>query len=257
MNTTKTILATLAIMVSAVFATPCQAKKKVQESPITTAPAVVVITTSNDSLSYAAGIAMAMDVLQTIDQRMLPGMNNYLSGTDKAIDGKLFRDGFMAALQNDTTIMANYQQAAEYFNKRMEAAGEEKAKAAQEKNTAWLAENAKKEGVVVLPSGLQYKVITEGKGAKPKADQEVTVKYEGHLIDGTEFDSSYKRNPDTNKFRCNQVVQGWTEALQLMSVGSKWEVYVPQELGYGSRQTGNIPAFSTLIFTIELVDITK
>ena len=111
--------------------------------------------------------------------------------------------------------------------------------------------------MVTLPSGLQYKVITEGKGAKPTAQQEVTVKYEGHLIDGTEFDSSYKRNPQTTKFRCDQVIKGWTEALTLMPVGSKWELYIPQELGYGSRAAGNIPPYSTLIFTVELVDITK
>ena len=138
----------------------------------------------------------------------------------------------------------------------MEADNKIKEQKLSEAGKAWLRENAKKPGVVSLPSGLQYKVITEGKGAKPRADQEVTVKYEGHLIDGTEFDSSYKRNPQTTKFRCDQVIKGWTEALTLMPVGSMWEVYVPQELGYGSRAAGKIPAYSTLIFTVELIEIT-
>jgi len=104
---------------------------------------------------------------------------------------------------------------------------------------------------------LQYKVLTMGTGARPKADQEVTVKYEGHLINGKEFDSSYKRKDQTTKFKCNRVIKGWTEGLQLMPVGSKFEFYIPYELAYGERGQGNmIPPYATLIFTVELVDIT-
>ena len=121
----------------------------------------------------------------------------------------------------------------------------------------WLADNAKKPGVVTLPSGLQYKVITNGTGDKPSATDEVVVKYEGKLIDGTVFDSSYKRTPDTSSFRADQVIAGWTEALQLMAPGSKWELYIPQDLAYGAREMGSIPAYSTLIFTVELLKVNK
>lgn len=118
----------------------------------------------------------------------------------------------------------------------------------------WLEENKKKEGVVTLPSGLQYKVLTQGTGDIPKATDKVSVNYEGHLIDGTVFDSSYERKEPTS-FRCNQVIKGWTEALTMMPVGSKWEIYIPQELAYGSRNTGKIKPFSALIFTVELLEI--
>ena len=111
--------------------------------------------------------------------------------------------------------------------------------------------------MVTLPSGLQYKVISNGSGEKPTATDEVVVKYEGKLIDGTVFDSSYKRTPDTSSFRCDQVIAGWTEALQLMTPGSKWELYIPQDLAYGAREMGSIPAYSTLIFTVELLKVNK
>jgi FKBP-type peptidyl-prolyl cis-trans isomerase FklB len=118
----------------------------------------------------------------------------------------------------------------------------------------WLADNKKKEGVITLPSGLQYKILTKGEGPVPTANQKVKVNYEGHLIDGTEFDSSYKRNQPSS-FRCNQVIKGWTEALCKMPVGSKWELYIPYDLAYGDRDTGKIKPYSTLIFTVELLEI--
>ena len=119
----------------------------------------------------------------------------------------------------------------------------------------FLAENAKKEGVITTPSGLQYRILREGHGAIPKATDEVTVKYEGRLIDGTVFDSSYTRTPDTNMFRADRLIKGWTEALCMMPVGSKWELFIPQELAYGERAAGKIPPYSTLIFTLELEDL--
>ena len=298
MKTTKTIIAALAIMAGAAFATTAVAKKKDAKENLPKKPSVT-ITTGVDSLSYAAGKALTNGLVPYIQQqfkvdtaymedfvqgmrdaiergtdpryvarqagvqiaqmakdRMLPGLNNDLKETPDSIEENLFYEGFIAAVCNDSTLMT--QQAADkFFQQRMEADNKIKEQKLSEEGKAWLAENAKKPGVVTLPSGLQYKVITEGKGAKPTAEQEVKVKYEGRLIDGKEFDSSYKRNPQTTKFRCNQVIKGWTEALTMMPVGSKWEIYVPQELGYGSRATGNIPAYSTLIFTVELVDITK
>lgn len=124
-------------------------------------------------------------------------------------------------------------------------------KAAGEK---FLEENAKKPGVVSLPSGLQYKVLVEGNGEKHKATDMVTVKYEGRTIDGNVFDSSYKRGDEPVEFALNQVISGWTEVMQLMPVGSKWEVYIPQYMAYGERGMGSdIPPFSALIFTIELI----
>ena len=127
-------------------------------------------------------------------------------------------------------------------------------KAAGEK---FLAENKAKEGVVTTPSGLQYKIITKGNGAVPADSSKVKVNYKGTLIDGTEFDSSYKRNEPAT-FRANQVIKGWTEALTMMPVGSKWELYIPYDLAYGSRETGSqIKPFSTLIFEVELLGIEK
>ena len=127
-------------------------------------------------------------------------------------------------------------------------------KAAGEK---FLAENKTKEGVVTTESGLQYKIIKAGKGEIPTNTSTVKVNYKGTLIDGTEFDSSYKRNEPAS-FRADQVIKGWTEALTMMPVGSKWELYIPQELAYGSRDTGGqIKPFSTLIFEVELLGIEK
>ena len=127
-------------------------------------------------------------------------------------------------------------------------------KAAGEK---FLAENKTKEGVVTTESGLQYKVIKAGKGEIPTKESTVKVNYKGTLIDGTEFDSSYKRNAPAT-FRADQVIKGWTEALTMMPVGSKWELYIPQELAYGARETGGqIKPFSTLIFEVELLEIEK
>jgi len=121
----------------------------------------------------------------------------------------------------------------------------------------FLEENKKNEGVVVLPSGLQYKVLTEGTGEKPTASDKVSVHYEGKLIDGTVFDSSYKRGEPTS-FGVTQVIKGWTEALQLMPVGSKWMLYIPYELAYGDREAGKeIKPYSALTFTVELLDIVR
>jgi FKBP-type peptidyl-prolyl cis-trans isomerase FklB len=120
---------------------------------------------------------------------------------------------------------------------------------------AFLAENAKKEGVVTLPSGLQYKIIQQGSGRKPKLTDEVTTHYRGTLLDGTEFDSSYKRGEPTS-FPVNGVISGWTEALQLMPVGSKWQLFIPSNLAYGMRGAGGtIGPNAALIFDIELIAI--
>jgi len=138
---------------------------------------------------------------------------------------------------------------------KLNKAKEEKFEATKKEGADFLAANAKKEGVTVLPSGLQYEVITMGDGAKPTATQNVTCHYEGTLIDGTVFDSSYKRNQPAT-FPLNRVISGWTEGLQLMPVGSKFRFSIPPNLAYGDRQAGAlIQPYSTLVFDVELLGI--
>ena len=157
--------------------------------------------------------------------------------------------------RNETAISHN--EAREIVNKYFTELEEKMNAENIEKGKAFLAENAKKEGIVTLPSGLQYEVITEGTGIKPSANDQVKCHYEGTLIDGTLFDSSVKRGQPA-VFGVSQVIKGWVEALQLMPEGSKWKLYIPSELGYGSQQAGEmIPPYSTLIFEVELIKVIK
>lgn len=207
--------------------------------------------------AYMAGSQIA----SMLNERIIPGVNKDFKDTpDSILNKKLIIEGFMASLKGDSTVMLQ-KNAEKYFrgirNKDV-AAKEEKIYGENRKaGEKFLAENAKKEGVVTLKDGLQYKIITKGNGAVPTKDDKVVVKYEGRLIDGKVFDSSYKRNPQTNTFRPTDVIKGWTEILTMMPVGSKWEVYIPQELAYGSRKAGMIKPFSALVFVVELVDIEK
>ena len=201
--------------------------------------------------AYGAGIQIAA----MVKERMLPSISNDLKGSAYTMQKEMFTKGFMAALKKDSTVFG--QNAKPYFNTRMEAVVNAKKEAVRKAGEQFLSENSKKAGVQVTPSGLQYKILTKGKGKVPTKDDQVIVKYEGRLIDGTVFDSSYKRAEQTNKFRPTDVIKGWTEALTMMPVGSKWELYVPQELAYGARETGDIPAYSALIFIVELVGIEK
>ena len=201
--------------------------------------------------AYSAGIQIAA----MVKERMLPSISNDLQGSDYSLQKEMFTKGFMAALKKDSTVFG--QDPKPYFNTRMGAVVNAKKEAVRKAGEQFLSENSKKAGVQVTPSGLQYKILTKGKGKVPTKDDQVIVKYEGRLIDGTVFDSSYKRAEQTNKFRPTDVIKGWTEALTMMPVGSKWELYVPQELAYGARETGNIPAYSALIFIVELVGIDK
>ena len=144
------------------------------------------------------------------------------------------------------------------FRQRMASAHEKVIKEQAAKNlaeaNAFLEENKKKEGIKTLPSGLQYKILKEGSGKTPKATDTVTVEYRGTLMDGTEFDSSHSRGTPAT-FKLNQVIPGWTEALQLMKVGSKWQLFIPPNLAYGERGQGRIPPNSLLIFEVELLSI--
>ena len=206
-------------------------------------------------VAYNAGA----QIQQMLEQRMISGIKTALQDADDSLNVNLFYAGFLAALNNDSTFFKQdgAMKCFEEGMKRNDEAKKEKLYGEnRRKGEQFLAQNSTKDSVVTLPSGLQYKVLTMGTGPKPKATQEVHVKYEGKLVDGKVFDSSYTRKDQVTKFRANQVIKGWTEALQLMPVGSKWELYIPQELGYGDRQSGQIPPYSALIFTVELVDIT-
>ena len=212
---------------------------------------------SKKEKAYTAGVQIG----QQVGGDMIENIGRQLFGNDstQTLSKDNFLAGFFAALKsNSLTLMP---EAKEYVDTHTEAI---KAKALEEKygeNKAagikFLEENKTKEGVVTTESGLQYKVIKAGKGEVPTSTSTVKVNYKGTLIDGTEFDSSYKLNAPAT-FRADQVIKGWTEALTMMPVGSKWELYIPQELAYGARETGGqIKPFSTLIFEVELLGIDK
>ena len=207
--------------------------------------------------AYYAGIQIG----QQISNQMVKGINFELFGEDstKTISMQNFLAGFIAGTTGKKQLMT-MDQAAETAKKKMQEIKAKHAEKQYGENKAagekFLAENAKKPGIKVLPGGVQYKVIKEGNGAIPADTSLVQVHYEGRLIDGTVFDSSYKRGQPVD-FRTNQVIKGWTEALCHMPVGSVWEVYIPQQLAYGERQSGQIKPFSTLIFKMELISIKK
>ena len=200
--------------------------------------------------------AAGEQVASMVKNNMIPNIKKELESSDIKFNEQLFLRGFIDAVSKDTTVFT-VEGANEYHRGVMDGIKERKAEALRAEGKAWLAENAKQPGVVTMPSGLQYKVVRKGSGPIAQDDAEVTVKYEGRLIDGTVFDSSYKRNPQTTSFRPSQVIKGWTEALHLMPEGSEWEIYIPEHLGYGERQAGKIPPYSTLIFKLEVVKVGK
>ena len=207
--------------------------------------------------AYVEGVKIG----QMIAESWVEGLTAdvYADDSTKSIDKNNLVAGFIDGTLEQNQLMTA-EDAREYVQTVMEAANEKRMQDQygdnREAGEKFLAENKTKEGVQVTPSGLQYKVIKQGKGAIPTATDRVKVNYRGTLIDGTEFDSSYKRNEPT-VFAANQVIKGWTEALTMMPVGSKWELYIPQDLAYGSRNQGTIKPFSTLIFEVELLSIEK
>ncbi len=215
---------------------------------------------SKKQTAYVAGLQIGQQVNQMCD-----GINQELFGNDSvsSINRDNFLAGFIAGALEKGGLMTpdaarDYAMTnMETYKAKMLAERFAENKAAGEK---FLAENKTKEGVQTTESGLQYKVLVEGKGAVPTNESKVKVHYTGKLIDGTKFDSSYDRkdkdgNAQPAVFGVTQVIKGWTEALQLMPVGSKWELYIPQELAYGTRDMGTIKPFSTLVFEVELVGI--
>ena len=207
--------------------------------------------------AYYAGIQIG----QQISNQMVKGINHEVFGDDstKTISLKNFMAGFVTGTTGKKGLMTveDAQRVAQEKMQLIKSKNMEKQYGAnKEAGVKWLAANAKKPGVKTLPSGVQYKVIKEGNGPIPTDTSNVKVNYEGRLIDGKVFDSSYKRGQPV-ELRANQVIKGWTDALVHMPAGSVWEVYIPQELAYGDREQGDIKPFSALIFKIELISAGK
>ena len=194
-----------------------------------------------DKLSYALGMSIGQ---------------NLLSSGVKNIDYKDLSSAIEDALEHRKPQL-DYMEAQQLLQRYFRELQEETAKVEKEQGQKFLEENKKREQVKVTNSGLQYEVLTPSIGQKPTATDNVRVHYEGTLIDGTVFDSSYRRGEPIS-FALNQVIAGWTEGLQLMSIGSKYKFYIPYNLGYGARGAGDsIPPYATLIFTVELLGIGK
>lgn len=289
----RIVIAFLAVAVSGMVTTASAAKK----NPKFKKAQKVQVVTPADSLSYAAGASMtnglmnflkqqhdvddtqleafvrgiedALDkgdqdsdrayavgatVAHMIKAKMLPGINKEFGDS---INATLFKNGFIAAVLNDTTVFTQ-KNADKYYRAKVDEAKKAASDANRLAGEAFLRENAKKEGVITTPSGLQYKILKQGEGDIPAPIDEVEVIYEGRLIDGTVFDAtSQHKGKKTDSFRADRVIKGWTEALTMMPAGSKWQIYIPQELAYGDRATGKIQPCSALIFDIELVGFKK
>ncbi|MGP1492382.1 MAG: FKBP-type peptidyl-prolyl cis-trans isomerase [Prevotella fusca] len=199
-----------------------------------------------DKLSYALGIGIGsqlagMGAKELNIDDFAQAIKDVISGSELKVDN--------AEAQK---LVQNFFQEQEA---KQQAAAAEAGKAAKAAGETFLAENGKKDGVVTLPSGLQYQVLKEGNGKKPSATDQVVCHYEGTLIDGTVFDSSYKRNQPAT-FGLNQVIAGWTEGVQLMQEGAKYRFFIPYNLAYGERGAGaQIPPFAALVFDVELIEV--
>ena len=199
-----------------------------------------------DNLSYALGLGIGRQLSQMGAADL--NIDDFAQAVKDMIDGK-----------EPQVATAEAQQIVEDFFRKQEerqrAEAAEKYKGAKSEGEKYLSENAKKEGVVTLPSGLQYQVLKEGNGKSPKATDKVVCHYEGMLIDGTMFDSSVQRGEPAT-FPLNGVIAGWTEGLQLMKEGAKYRFFIPYQLGYGERGAGaSIPPFATLVFDVELIEV--
>jgi FKBP-type peptidyl-prolyl cis-trans isomerase len=211
----------------------------------TTKPKPLVLETQKDKESYAIGLnigkSLHRDSVDVDPKIFLKGVEDALAGGKTLLTDDEIKTALMAVQEDVRKNQEEKRQALIQTNK--------------EQGDAFLAANAKKEGVVTLPSGLQYKILTAGSGPKPTASDSVVCNYRGTLLDNTEFDSSYKRGQPAT-FAVGQVIKGWTEALQLMPVGSKWQLFIPPDLAYGERGQGPvIGPNATLIFEVELLSI--
>lgn len=213
---------------------------------------------TEDDLKAKARIA-GTEIREDVSKRVMPNISKQMNDSVDLLNHDEFLRGFMegimgteSAISNDSAIKIVDKQMKYYQESMMERKYGPNRKAGEE----FLKANLKNKDVKQTASGLQYKVITKGEGPIPTNTQRVKVHYEGRLIDGKVFDSSYKRGQPAT-FGVNQVIKGWTEALTMMPAGSKWELYIPQELAYGAREQKEIPAFSCLIFTVELLEVVK
>ncbi|UCX05807.1 FKBP-type peptidyl-prolyl cis-trans isomerase [Shewanella glacialimarina] len=229
--------------------------------------AVVGLTACNQEEAVAKKVELTTEA-QKEAYSVGASIGKYMSGHIKeqeelgfAVDRTLIIQGFSDGLVDTTDLTEEEMQTVlqgldqKLNDKRLEQAETLAAKAIEE-GQKFLSDNKAKEGVVTTESGLQYEVLTAGEGDKPAAEDTVEVHYRGTLTDGTEFDSSYTRG-EPAKFPLNRVIPGWTEGVQLMSVGAKYKFVIPAELAYGDRDTGTIPANSTLVFEVELISIEK
>ena len=240
------MLALSFLIVISAYAAIDEGAKEPQATTAGTAPKAETLMTEMEKVSYIIGTQIArnfkaQDIEVNLDSLML-GLKDALEGKELALSQDEMKQVY--------TLFQQQMRAKQAAKEAKEAAENLAA------GTAYLEANKAKEGVKVLPSGLQYKVVTEGTGNTPTADDKVKTNYRGTLIDGTEFDSSYKRNKPA-EFPVKGVIKGWTEALQLMKEGGKWELYIPANLAYGERGRPGIPANSTLIFEIELLEIVQ
>ncbi|MBQ4834293.1 FKBP-type peptidyl-prolyl cis-trans isomerase [Pseudoalteromonas sp. MMG010] len=245
----KTIKLSL-IAASVLALTACNDEAKTEKTEAVAATAQVELNTLEQQQAYAFGSSVGSFLGKDLERRKELGFD---------VDLKLLLRGLEDSLKGESQYdEVKVNEILTQFEASLQEKQEAQMKAEAEKNiaagTAYLAENAKKEGVKVTESGLQYKVISLGEGAKPAAEDTVKVHYKGTLLDGTEFDSSYARNEPAT-FPLNRVILGWTEGLQLMPVGSKFEFTIPSDLAYGPSNKGPIPANSTLIFEVELLAI--
>ncbi len=227
--------------------TGTSASGKTTTAKKTPAATPVVLKTDRDKQSYAMGMNLGLGLHNqgvTLDPALLArGMKDAMTGGKTA----LTEDEARAAVRQFQTEM----------RQKAEAKSKEEGAANRQEGEAFLAANKSKPGVVTLPSGLQYKILTEGTGPKPAANDTVSCNYRGRLISGKEFDSSYKRGEPAT-FQVSGVIKGWTEALQLMPVGSKWQLFIPPDLAYGDRGAGaDIGPGETLIFEVELLSIVE
>lgn len=291
----RILLAALAVVASASFnaAAGKKSKKDKKNAPVT-------LTTSSDSLSYAAGIAFTdglaeyvmktydvdstyvpdflrglndmltsddkalraygagMEIANRLARQMLPSISKEFEGSPDSLDATLLCRGFTDALAGDTSVFNHVEAAALFKTKRAadkEIKEQRENAANKDAGERFLAANAMKDSVHVTESGLQYKVLVAGDGDIPTRTDRVKVNYEGRLIDGTVFDSSKKHGSKPATFQADKVIKGWTEALAMMPVGSKWQLYIPYDLAYGSRTSGKIKPYSALVFDVELVGI--
>jgi FKBP-type peptidyl-prolyl cis-trans isomerase FklB len=196
----------------------------------------------NDKINYSIGYKIGRDLMR---QKIEIRKNTLIKGVEDAIKG----ESLLTDRQRRQSLIILQQRAVQ----AQQNARKHLAKINLKKGKDFLQANATKKGITILPDGLQYRVIKTGTGQRPGVADSVTVNYRGMLIDGTEFDNSFKRNQPVT-FKVNRVIQGWSEALQLMHEGAKWELYIPPQLAYGERGIGNtIPPNSTLIFELELL----